>query len=237
MRRLAEQWPSARSGRGRVAPIHQPRRAGMRVRLLLRRLGQLALDLRVDTGVVQRAGNDRARDGSQLGAVGVRTGEVIALRRCDHADDQLDDDQYRPDAHRCLPCRIEIATLTRGRRRPSAFHKLGAHGQQREAEVLACSQQMLLAHRHAVLMAPSSDRPGGAPALPVVPAAANRASVDPRIHKTAPMISKMIPIVHRIAILATKPITSRTKPRMSMLLPPPASPPRLVRGGTWPTGL
>jgi len=45
------------------------------------------LNLAVDTG------DDRDRDGSQLGAVGVRTGEVIALRRRDDADDQPDDDQ------------------------------------------------------------------------------------------------------------------------------------------------
>jgi hypothetical protein len=36
------------------------------------------------------------------------------------------------------------------------------------------------------------------------------------------MTSKMIPIVHRIAILAMKPMTSRTNPRISTLLPPPA---------------
>jgi hypothetical protein len=36
------------------------------------------------------------------------------------------------------------------------------------------------------------------------------------------MTSKMIPSVHRIAILAMNPITSRTNPRMSTLLPPPA---------------
>jgi hypothetical protein len=35
------------------------------------------------------------------------------------------------------------------------------------------------------------------------------------------MTSKMIPIVHRIAILATKPMMSRINPRMSMLLAPP----------------
>jgi hypothetical protein len=49
----------------------------------------------------------------------------MALRRRDHADDQPDDDQYSQDAHRCLPYRIQTATLTRGRRlQPSAFHKL-----------------------------------------------------------------------------------------------------------------
>jgi hypothetical protein len=36
------------------------------------------------------------------------------------------------------------------------------------------------------------------------------------------MISKMIPIVTRIPISATKPMTSRTNPRMITLLPPPA---------------
>src|SRR6266508_988345 len=70
-----------------------PGERGLKLRVLPRRLGQLAVDLRVDTGVVQGAGDDRDRDGSQLGAVGVRTGEVVALRRRDDADDQPDDDQ------------------------------------------------------------------------------------------------------------------------------------------------
>jgi hypothetical protein len=62
---------------------------------------------------------------------------------------------------------------------------------------------------------------GDAAALPVVPTATDRAPIDPKIHKTAPMTSKMVPIVHRIAILATKPMMSRINPRMSMLLAPP----------------
>jgi hypothetical protein len=52
----------------RSPPIHGPGERGLKLRLLLRRLGQVALDLGVDTGVVQGAGDDRDRDGSQLGA-------------------------------------------------------------------------------------------------------------------------------------------------------------------------
>jgi hypothetical protein len=48
--------------------------------------------------------------------------------------------------------------------------------------------------------------------------------IDPRIHKTAPMTGEKIPIVSRIARLAMKPMTSRIKPRISTLLPPPTPP-------------
>src|SRR5512132_2309964 len=64
---------------------HEPWRAGAEVASPTSTVGQLALDLRVDTGIVQGAGDERGRVGSQPGPAGLRTGEVIALRRRDHA--------------------------------------------------------------------------------------------------------------------------------------------------------
>jgi hypothetical protein len=60
--------------------------------------------------------------------------------------------------------------------------------------------------------------------------------IDPRIHKTAPITNRMIPIVVRIPMSVSHPSRSRTNPRMSTRLPPQSTS-RAMRRGTRPTGL
>src|SRR3954464_2756582 len=71
----------------------------------LRGLGYLAVYLRVDPEVVQRAGHDGQHDGAELGAVDLAVaGEVVALVRGERTDDQPEHEDYRADSH-CSPTR------------------------------------------------------------------------------------------------------------------------------------
>jgi RNA polymerase sigma factor (sigma-70 family) len=67
---------------------------------LLARLRRGAVDLRVHAQVVKRTGDERHRDRADLGATTDGPVVVTALACGNRADDQPDDNQQRPDAHR-----------------------------------------------------------------------------------------------------------------------------------------
>src|SRR5450755_1512680 len=66
---------------------------------LLAGLGDLALDLRVDAEVVERAGQDRDHDRARLGAAADRPVVVATLTGGDGADDEPDNEKTRSDTH------------------------------------------------------------------------------------------------------------------------------------------
>ena len=79
-------------------PEHDRGAPAMRPSRLIAGVPRGAVDVRVHAGVIQRAGQDRHRDGAGAAAIH-RSLEIPALPGGDTPDDQPDDEKQRSDVH------------------------------------------------------------------------------------------------------------------------------------------